>query len=548
MAKLTCAAAAALALLAVAPIAEAAAEAAAKKRTQLFAPRNDLFANAYSLSASRKLSLGRILDASREFGEPKVESDSIGRTVWYRYKSTTNGRAVVAITTGRMPAGPLQVAVYKGSKLATLSRVGTAVMAGTPTSTAAAVAFATTAGDVFTIQVDSGPQVPSFNSTSFQIGVDQFGATGGLAVFDDRPHFLNEGVFGPSPFAAKLLAVNAYPRKVKLKAEPFARKAYAASATATSLAVGKTAWVELRDDPNVSLPEPGVFGGTLTVSARDVSTNAVLSSVSRPVHLFRQDFGETGSPEILLRYEHALQGVLDTQPFQSKAYVRNTSLTKAFGCRFTIHDTSPIQSLSYSELTTAGVVAIDQPFDMAPGQERVFSVKAAATTTPSQANSNYVNFTCGNINTQISSDALSRMAYGGQLGLLASLVISTKSDNDYKRIAIRPSRRKTVVMALRNNGEYSGDFAVNYNDSEFNQDADVTSVCVSSSTGKCLETPVTGTTGLTMNIAPGETAYLAMKVTRGTGPSNGLVILQTLSKTREGSWDSGVGGFEVVPK
>lgn len=544
MAKLTRAAVAALALLVVVPVAEA----AAKKRTQLFAPRNDLFANAYTLSASRKLSIGRILDASRELGEPKVASDSIGRTVWYRYKSTLNGRAVVAITTGRMPMGPLQVAVYKGSKLATLSRVGTAAMAGTTTSTAAAVAFDTTAGDVFTIQVDSAPQTPFFHATSFQIGVDQFGPAGGLSVFDDQPHFLNEGIFGPSPFTAKLLAVNAYPRKVKFKAEPFARKAYAISATATSLAAGKTAWVELQDDPDFSLPSAGVFSGTIKVTARDVSTNAVLSSVSRPVHLFRQDFGETGSPEILLRYEHALQGVLDTQPFQSKAFVRNTSLTKAFGCRFTINASTSVRSLTYSELTTRGVVAIDEPFDMEPGQERVFSIKAAATTTPPSENTGKVDFTCGNINARISDGPLSRMAYGGQLGLLASLLISTTSDDDYKRIAMKPSSRKTVVMALRNNGEYSGDFAVSYTDIDFNQDADVTSVCVSSSTGRCLESPITGTTGLTMNIAPGETAYLAMKVARGAGESNGSVILSTRSLTREGTWESGIGGFEVVPK
>ncbi len=139
-----------------------------------------------------------------------MATKSIGRTVWYRYKSTSNGWAVAAVTTGRYEPAPLQVAVYQGTTFAALKHLGSGTATGTTAANAsAAVVFPVTAGVTYSVQVDSAPQSGFPFKGRFLIGLDLLGTGGRLALFTDRPLVLPEASFGGGPFA-RVLAVNGF--------------------------------------------------------------------------------------------------------------------------------------------------------------------------------------------------------------------------------------------------------------------------------------------------------------------------------------------------
>lgn len=76
--------------------------------------------------------------------------------------------------------------------------------------------------------------------------------------------------------------------------------------------------------------------------------------------------------------------------------------------------------------------------------------------------------------------------------------------------------------------------------------ANVTGICPSNAAGSCL-TPFSIDTSMTMNLAPGETGYLAMKVRRRAVREPGFVIIRTKTFA-EGSTGTGIGGFQAGPK
>ncbi len=260
--------------------------------------------------------------------------------------------------------------------------------------------------------------------------------------------------------------------------------------------------------------------------------------------------GETGTPEILARYETNLQGMLEPSRVTSKVFLRNFSTAKAYGCRFDFDNSGMLSVLSYAEFSRTGTNAAlpNAPFDLAPGQERGLRVTTAGGSIPFATTAGEVQLRCANQNTSISTDALSAMNVRGQVGLLTNLAITTAGTDDYKRLKVAPNTVRRVVVALKNTGEYSGDFTVSYtDDASFDRLADVTSVCVSNETGTCLGPSITETS-FSINSAPGETTYLAMKVARGATVAPGIVALRTEAFTPEGRLDTGSGGFEVLAK
>lgn len=530
--------------------------AAAKVPFQIFAPRNDKFADAYDLTASTRLTLGRLVDASRELGEPRTTTGSIGRTVWYRYKSTLNGRAVVAITTGPYPAAPLQVAVYKGSRVTGLTPVGSSTMTGRGTSTAAGVTFETRAGEVFAIQVDTATQTGFPFEGRFEIGVDQFGAGGGLALFTDRPLIVTELPLGSGTLASsgRVLAANATTGTVALSGSvPKVTPAFALNMPTKSLPPGRAATISIVDNTSRDLPSLKTYSSRLTVTAKDTATASEVGTASLPVYALRLDTVDTGRKSLLVRYEHNFQGVLDSRPFTSKVFILNRGTETVTGCRFTIDHSPTLGTLSWSSLDAGADASLpNAPFDMAPGQQRSFRVVAAGSSTPPDTTPGALFMRCGNTAVQYSSDALSDMGYASHFGLVTNLAISTDADDDFKRVVMADKSDRRIVMAFKNTGEYSGDFDISYvddvtvTDFEVIERANVTGICPSNAAGSCL-TPFSIDTSMTMNLAPGETGYLAMKVRRRAVREPGFVIIRTKTFA-EGSTGTGIGGFQAGPK
>lgn len=533
MAKAIVAALAALALL-VPPAAEAAA-----KRTQLYAPRNDQFAEAFRLKSAPNLTLGFLGPASRELGEPKLTADSFGRTVWYRYTASTTGRAVVVLTTNRYASERHRLGVYKGSKLSSLTLIGKAAYdgnsTGAPTDTAVAVAFDTKAGQGYRIQVDRG-ELKGGPDAFFEIGVQQFGPEGGIALFHDRPILLSEGISSPGTDMGRTLVANAGPDTVKVKGRLGGLPSGTfklSPTTEKTLGSGKTLWFDVTDNPAKALTRPGDFPGAVLFGAKLASTGATLPGAQRNLYAFRQDLGELGRPEILVRPKQTLTGVLDRQPVTTPVYIRNESLVKAVGCRFESFGQGAFGFVDVGPGTSG---KRDAPFDIEPLQEKIYDVTVAGVA---------VALRCINLDTQFPGEH-TQLNYGGQRGVVARILISTIGADTYKQIILK-NKSRTVIVKLENTGEYSGDFLFDYTDTERSRLADVTSMCVSGPGGVCIG-PSTQSTSTSINLAPGETGYVALKVARGTETEPGTVTLRASPEGRGTGYFAGIGSFELISK
>lgn len=531
MAKAIVAAFTALALLV-----PAAAEAASRK-TQLYAPRNDQFAEAFRLKSASTLAIGFLGAASRELGEPKLTADSFGRTVWYRYTATMTGRAVVVVTTNRYPSERHRIGVYKGSKLSSLTLIGKAAYdgnsTGAPTDTSVAVAFDTKAGEGYRIQVDRGA-LKGGPDAFFEIGVQQFGPEGGIARFDDRPALLQEGIFGAGTDVGRTLVANARPDAMRVKGRLVGLQSGTFKVSPTTekiLGSGKTIWFDVTDNPTKSLTRPGEFGGALVFDVKLASTGATLPGAQTNLRAFRQDFGELGRPEILVRPRQTLTGVLEPQPVTATVNIRNVSLVKAVGCRFVPFFNG---AFSFVDVGAGTSGARDTPFDIQPQQEKIYDVTVAGTS---------VALRCVNLDTQFPGEH-TQLGYGGQRGVVARILISTIDADAYKQIILK-NKSRTVIVKLENTGEYSGDFLFDYTDTERSRLADVTSMCVSGPGGVCIG-PSTQSTSTTINLTPGETGYVALKVARGIETEPGTVTLRASPEGRGTGYFAGLGSFELV--
>ncbi len=526
-----------IALAAASVLLTAAPVEAAQRRTQICAPRNDQFANAWEVKDAELLTVGRLGCASRELGEPKPTFDT-ARTVWFEYTAAKTGRAVVALTTGfTFGSTAAQVTVYQGSKVTALKTIGTAKLAGTIGGDATSVAFDATAGVTYPIQVSAATSA-SGSQGQFFVGVRQFGKTGGVALFIDKPFHLLEQDTTTILTVRRVLGASAATGPIRVDANLTGIKpAFALKRPAKAIAPGKPGWYELQDDGAFQFKDYGTVTGLLVVKSVLASTGAALEPTSLTTYATRRDVGATGNPQILVRYDDARRGVSFDRPRTTTARVRNDSLFKAFSCSFDFFGQGWAGSLSAIGISPNNLGERNRPFDLAPGQEKLYDVTLVGQSVAA--------LHCGNFGTTVSSDDLSLISNVEQYGSVADVKISVPAADSYKQIVMRPGKR-AITVRLDNTGEYSGDFQIDISDRKFQQIADVTSVCEAGPSGACIG-PISTTNSLVVNLAPGETGYLRLNVTRGSeATENGVVRIAASASTRGGTFGSMIGGFEVV--
>ncbi len=314
------------------------------------------------------------------------------------------------------------------------------------------------------------------------------------------------------------------------------KPAFALKRPAKSIGPGKPGWYELQDDGAFQLKNYGTVAGLLVVKSVLASTGAALETTSLTTYATRRDVGGTGSPQILVRYDDNRRGVSFDRPRTTTARVRNTSLFKAYSCSFDFFGQGWGGSLSAIGISPSNLGERNRPFDLAPGQEKLYDV-----TLVGQVSALH----CGNLGTTVSSDALSVLSNVEQWGSVADVKISVPAADSYKQIVMKPGKR-AITVRLDNTGEYSGDFQIDITDRKFQQIADVTSVCEAGPSGACIG-PISTTNSLVVNLAPGETGYLRLNVTRGSeAQETGVVTIAASAPTRAGTFGSMIGGFELV--
>jgi hypothetical protein len=522
-----------LPLLAVALLGAGLAASPAEARSQMYSPRNDDFTSAFALPSSSLLRAGHLYYATRQLGEPKATAASAGRTVWYKYVApATAGRAVLALTLGGMDAAPMQVAVYRGTALGSLVKLGSGGFTATGTDTATAVAFDTAAGTTYMVQVDSAAQTGYFEG-NFQIGLVQYGPAGGMPLFTEQPVVVREEY----STVQRLLAVNGFKARVGVEASVTEiDKFLTITSTGGTLDVGRTSWFEVKDDYYDDLPKAGIYPGTLTLLAKNSTTGSILGRGTAPVFAIRED--TVNRPKVLVRFERPAQGVRAAEPITSIARITNTSGVPAAACWFV--PSGDAYALSYAEVTATGTANPNKPFSLAAGQTRTFTVNMTGT----GDNYEQVEVTCGGYATR-NGDYLSRMWALEQYGMAAKVLIRPVGVDAFDRLAVPDQTNgRTVVVKLTNAGEYAGDFEVNVADEAYMTRADVTAVCEATAAGVCLAPA--GEYRTTINLAKGETGYVALKLNRGTDPTSGFVYLDVESIGSPMDRDAGYGGFEVM--
>lgn len=519
-----------------AAVASLAASSVAEARTQVFAPRNDEFAGAFALTSSTLLRPGHLYNATRELGEPRATTAGIGRSVWYRHKAGANGRVVVTVALGRMDPAPIQLAVYRGTTLANLVKLGSGGFTGVGNSNATAVVFDAVAGETYMIQVDSAAQDGYFEG-NFQIGLAAFGAAGGLPLFVQEPTILREEYYG----VQRLLAVNGF--KARAAIAPTVETVggvVTLTATADALDVAGTAWFEIKDDYARDLAKNGIVDGALAVAAKNAATGSALGSGRAGVQLIRDD--RYARPKLLVRFDHPGIGTRATEAVTATATVTNTSTSKADGCRFL--PSTDAFALRTVALDAAGkpTTEVDRAFPLAPGEVRRFQVSMTGTGDAYED----VTLDCGGY-AAVNYDYLARFYAAEQYGLASRILVDTQGVDAFERLAV-PARTtgRSVVVKLSNTGEYAGDFMVKVQDDEYQTKADVTAVCESDAAGKC--TGPSGTSRTTINLAKGEIGYVTVKLNRGAEPASGFVYFDVESIGSPDTRDAGFGGFEVITK
>ncbi|GLS77205.1 hypothetical protein [Oharaeibacter diazotrophicus] len=489
---------------------------AAQARTQLFAARNDAFATPQELTPGPLLKPGTIDYASRELGEPRVYQDgSMRRTVWYRYTARATGRAVVMISSGVERTAAFQVAVYTGTRLASLNRLGRARAEGTAEAPAAAVSFPTTAGQAYMVQVDGVRTEAEFYG-DFLVGVQQVGTRGGLAMFRTRPLFVEEVCCDTARVS---YVANGFPVAVKLTAGlgDLTGKLTLTS-TDDDLGVGQVSIVALAN------AKPNFAAGTVTTGRLDVVAGRspagdVLGRASAPVTVITPE--RKLHPIVGINYRDSGFSVRKNGLASTLAVIRNTSGVDAVGCRFEpkTDKIATTYDLEAREILKDGAFGPNnRVFDLKTGETRHFRISHR----PTAWDHSELYFICAN--KAMDFERFHASSLGNQVILWkqARVKIRMDSDTEFDEYFMDQQEERTIHLDITNIGEYSGIFTLSIHDDYTPGKAILSGVCVAEGRNDC--EPVSGPRELDFDLAVGETRRVTATVRRGFGEGGRIVF------------------------
>jgi len=495
--------------------------------SQITGPANDDFANAETLDSGQVMQPGTIANATRQAGEPTPFAMSLQRTVWYRYVAPRSGRAVVALNTG-LGNFPIQLSVYSGTSLADLAPVVKLARTSLGDDTGVAT-FATSAGKSYFLQIDSAPQSGSLSS-SFFIGLQQFGPAGGLAAFETQPQ-------NALVYSSRVILANGLRRQVALTASipqssvPVSSPEELAADTAGyiyALSPSSPDWV------------PAGGRATLVVVASDSTSGAQVATAKRQVN-FLGPLDAT-APKIAVHFDSPKLGTTLARRIETTAYVANPGDKPVVNCHF-----DPAHSFAYAVearliRTDGSSVSADGGFDLpAHGARRV---AVSMRPLPFKSLPARLDVACYNASVAEPDSLQARFAALAVAGPSATLRILPQTDTKLGQVKIAAFEPRRVFVTLTNDGDYSGDFTL-VASGVSNQRAVVKSMCEVDAASNCLTQTTTGS--LAINVANGETKRMAIDVWHGADPQAAELVLRAKA-VDQGDLPAGVGAFWVTPK
>jgi len=496
----------------------ASAPADAARRSNAWASPNDDFANAITLRSNSLLKPFTLFRASRDYGEPKIKSSSIGRTLWYAYRATVTGRGVVALATNPGTNAPFQVAVYTGSSVTTLTRVGAAEVTRVAGRATASVPFDTVKGTTYWIQLDAGRQLTDTDLQGW-VGVQQFGASGGVAIFGSEPWMVRDY----SEDTLGFFVANAHREQVRVKHAlrtigPYFRT----TVSRTVLNPGDTAWYSVSDNPDATDTHLRAVAGEFRIEATSTASGVRVGTNRTKVHLLPNTW--TNAPEFVVRFADPELASVPFGKIASYVTVENASPTDpAAACRFVDGDEWQTawnwQPVALDTDTVVGGPNI--PFNLEAGEKRRFLVEMWGR--PGWPYESAVGLDCGNIIGSYRDTARTTFHSIADFGQLAQVKLRSADLDENYSVEVPPFRKKSIVFSVLNTGAYGGYFSTLFEDDS--SLANIVSLCVSDSSGNCTGRSVDGPVNYTL--APGEQTYLRVLMTRGSSEGTGFAYLQT---------------------
>ncbi|WP_237153486.1 hypothetical protein [Oryzibacter oryziterrae] len=498
-------------------------------QSQPFGPINDSFATPTDLSDDEYLTLGSLLFATRQIGEPAISATSAGRSVWYNYKPKADTRAVIALTTGNLEAAPFQIAAYTGDTPSSLKRLAAATMKGVDSETVSLV-LDLTAGTTYRIKIDTAIQAGGFRPY-FNIGLRRIASAGGLAMLRWRSAIIEDG----TSENREVLVVNGYGKQVDVKPDvgDLADRIAVASAT-IKLAPKAATWFRVADQGSKA-PDNTTKQGKLVVTASEVNAKASIGSSS--VEISHVAVNLTDRPTLTVRFARPGQGFRTTLHFLSSADVANTSTVDASGCRFE-PDEALVGTKFYRLGDNGKWVDMNRPFAIAAGTTKHFQV-----VTSGWMSGRAVSLRCGHRSISLNTDPMARMTGYPQLGEPATLTVTSKNVDGLLRFAMPDFATSRLTAKIVNGAGYAGEyrFAVAANSTPAGQ---VEAYCLSNASGVCKA--ATTTTPLTLNLAERETVYVTLMIHRGNATGDALVTYSALATDGIANRQAATGGFMIT--
>lgn len=496
----------------------ASAPADAARRSNASASPNDDFAASAELKSTSILTPFTLFWASRDFGEPKIRPSSIGRTLWFSYRATTTGRAVAGVSTNPGANAPLQMAVYTGSAVTALTRLGATEVTRMAGRATGSVAFDTVKGVVYRIQVDAGRQLTDVDLQGW-VGVQQFARPGGVAIFGSAPWMVQDNTGDRLGF----FVANGYPEQVRVKhALRTIGPYFKTTVSRTVLNTGDTAWYDISDRPEANYVRPKAVAGEFRISVTSAARGVLVGTNRVKIYAIPETW--TNAPQLEVKFQDPELGSVPFGRIASYVTVENLSQTDPAGaCHFVDGDEWQTGWTWQSAALDADTVDGPQnvPFDLAVGEKRRFLVQMWGR--PNWPYESAVELNCGNVLASYEGGFRTVFRSIANFGQFAQVKVRSDDLDSRYRVEVQPFKRKSIVFSVVNTGAYSGYFKTAFEDDP--SLANILSLCESDAAGKCIGKSVDGPVWYTL--APGERTYLRVLLTRGSGDGSGSAYLQT---------------------
>lgn len=486
-----------------------------RPETQDYGPANDDFARAEVLAVGPYLAPGDLRYTSRELNEPKIAASSRGRTVWYRYTATATGRMVVAVSKAYYKA-PFQLAVYSGTALTNLKRLGAVQVVGSDTDYSGAVGFNAAKGTTYYVQVDVAPNSNGFVG-KFLIGLQAVGATGQIGAFINNAMTFQENSFDSDK---EVIVANGHTSTISLTyGLSKLNNAISTTPSRTTLTPGQTSIFTFYDEYQ-KFPDGSQVVGSLDLIAKATSNNSILGGYTLPIRLLTTEY--TNRPDLQVRFADPKPGVAVSGRATSYVYVRNRSNSPATGCRFETEQyyNAAVSTFFAEKLSNGSFGPANAPFAMAAKSARVFLVNTRISSNEYYRN---VFLKCVNSNGTVTSNDSSYFEPTAYYGINGNILVRPESINAFGEVSLPDFGTKRIYVSLANPGPYSGYFAIYANDDTYEDRAVITSMCLVNSSNACIGPA--STSYVEFDAAKGETRRIAVDVRRGSSTSSGEIEL-----------------------